>query len=107
MDQITRISRMEHNLNEVADAIQALSSAAERYTHIQAQLQELSDYYGSTQWFRDYDDDCAGKLPKDLPRGVLSEDAICNILSDHASVIAMLKKILESEQTREGNHREL
>ena len=107
MDQITRISRMEHNLNEVTEAIQALSSAAERYTHIQTQLQELSDYYGSAQWFRDYDDDRAGKLPKDLPRGVLSEDAIYHILSDHASVIAMLKKILESEQTREGNHREL
>ena len=107
MDQITRISRMEHNLNEVTEAIQALSLAAEHYTHIQTQLQELSDYYGSAQWFRDYDDDRAGKLPKNLPRGILSEDAIYNMLSDHASVIAMLKKILESEQTREGNHREL
>lgn len=107
MDQITRISRMEHNLNEVTEVIQALSLAAEHYTHIQTQLQELSDYYGSAQWFRDYDDDCAGKLPKDLPRGILSEDAIYNMLSDHASVIAMLKKILESEQTREGNQREL
>ena len=107
MEQITRISRMEHNLNEVTEAIQALSLAAEHYTDIQTQLQELSDYYGSAQWFRDYDDDRAGKLPKNLPRGILSEDAIYNMLSDHASVIAMLKKILESEQTREGNQREL
>ena len=107
MDQIARISRMERNLNNVTAAVQTLSAAAENYIHIQGQLQELSDYYGSPQWFRDYDDDSAGKLPEGLIRGVLSEDGIYNMLTDHASVIAMLRQILESEQTREGNYREL
>ena len=39
-------------------------------------------YYDSGQWLRDYETDEAGLLPKDLKRGVLSEDAVYNFLAD-------------------------
>jgi hypothetical protein len=32
----------------------------------------------------DFNADCAGKLPADLPRGVLTEDAIYDLLTDQA-----------------------
>ena len=39
-------------------------------------LSELSAYYRSDAWKRDFAADEAGLLPKDLKRGVLSEDGI-------------------------------
>ena len=43
-------------------------------------LGELSDYYGSAAWKRDFAADEAGLLPQKLKRGVLSEDGIYNLL---------------------------
>ena len=43
-------------------------------------LRELSEYYGSPAWKRDLAADEAGLLPKDLKRGVLSEDGIYDLL---------------------------
>ena len=43
-------------------------------------LRQLSDYYSSPEWKRDYAADEAGLLPNDLKRGVLSEDGIYNLL---------------------------
>ena len=40
------------------------------------QLKALSKYYSSDAWKRDFAADEAGLLPKDLKRGVLSEDGI-------------------------------
>lgn len=44
------------------------------------QLGALSDYYGSAAWKRDFAADEAGLFPKDMKRGVLSEDGIYNLL---------------------------
>ena len=46
------------------------------------QLKALSEYDGSDAWKRDYAADEAGLLPKDLKRGVLSEDGIYNLLDE-------------------------
>ena len=43
-------------------------------------LRELSEYYGSAAWKRDFAADEAGLLPQKLKRGVLSEDGIYNLL---------------------------
>ena len=46
------------------------------------QLKALSEYYISDAWKRDYAADEAGLLPKDMKRGVLSEDGIYNLLEE-------------------------
>ena len=46
------------------------------------QLKALSEYYSSDAWKRDYAADEAGLLPKDLKRGVLSEDGIYALLEE-------------------------
>ncbi|MBR4627209.1 MAG: DUF4298 domain-containing protein [Ruminococcus sp.] len=43
-------------------------------------LSALSSYYGSAAWKRDFAADEAGLLPKELKRGVLSEDGIYDLL---------------------------
>ena len=76
MEQIERITYMEQILNEATEAVTSLSESLEKYAAIQDKLQELSAYYSSEQWRQDFDDDSAGKIPQDLKRSVLSEDAV-------------------------------
>ena len=47
---------------------------------LQSILAELGAYLVSPQWKQDFRLDEEGKLPKDLKRGVLSEDGIYNLL---------------------------
>ena len=82
MEQIERITYMEQILDEATEAVSSLSEALEKYSAIQDKLQELAAYYSSEQWRQDFDDDSAGKIPNNLKRGVLSEDAVYNLLAD-------------------------
>lgn len=81
MNQLQRIQHMEQILNEGKEAVQALEDALERYQALKPRLKELEAYYSSPLWMQDFEDDNAGKLPRDLPRGVLSEDAVYNLLA--------------------------
>jgi hypothetical protein len=50
--------------------------------NLQKMLYELTSYYESGQWLKDFEADERGELPKDLKRGVLSEDGLYNLLSE-------------------------
>ena len=92
MKQIERIETMERYLDESAQAILALSDALDRYESIQSSLKKLSDYYGSTRWMKDFEDDEAGKLPEGLKRGVLSEDAVYDLLTEHHDLMLRMSR---------------
>ena len=81
-EQITRIQQMEYCLERASQAVIRLSAAIDEYADAQDSLRKLSDYYGSDQWKHDFAADSVGLLPKDLKRGVLSEDAVWNLLED-------------------------
>ena len=82
MEQIERIRCMEQLFDFVSESIMELPTTLDKYDKIQEAIAILSDYYSSYEWKQDYADDEAGLLPKDLKRGVLSEDGIWNLLSD-------------------------
>ena len=82
MEQIERIKQMEHYLDSASQAVMRLSAALDDYADVQERLKKLEAYYGSTEWKKDFHDDELGLLPLDLKRGVLSEDAIWNLLED-------------------------
>lgn len=82
MEQIERIKLMEQHLERASQVVGALSAALDAYEEIQPAIQELSAYYGSEEWRKDFDDDSQGLLPQDLKRGVLSEDGIWNLLEN-------------------------
>ena len=92
MKQIERIERMEQNLERATDALRALNYALDEYEAVQEALHELDTYYGSDTWKQDFADDEQGRLPKSLKRGVLSEDAIWNVLEEYRT----LKERLEA-----------
>ena len=82
MEQIERIRKMEQLFDLAKEAMEEPMMSLETYEKAQEAIAVLSEYYGSKEWKQDYADDEAGLLPKDLKRGVLSEDGLWNLLSD-------------------------
>lgn len=82
-EQIERIRAMEQALNEAAPAVERLLAALESYKAVLPQLKALAEYYQSPLWMQDYDADQAGLLPLQLCRGVLTEDALWDLLGDN------------------------
>ena len=89
---------MEKCLDDSRKAIDRLTEALEMYRNVQGKLRELSLYYGSEQWRKDFQDDEAGKLPEDLKRGVLSEDAVYNLLSDNREILDDMAGIIRERE---------
>jgi uncharacterized protein YhaN len=98
MEQIERIKMMEQRLERAASAVMELSAALDKYEAVQDDLKTLNEYYGSKQWKQDFADDEAGRLPADLKRGVLSEDALWNLLSDVSELNTRLRAISSREE---------
>jgi len=98
-EQIERIKAMEQRLDCVSQAVMRLSAALDDYDQVQTSLRELKTYYGSSEWKQDYADDEAERLPRDLKRGVLSEDSIWNLLDDCRNLNSRLKDIAQRQKT--------
>lgn len=94
MEQIERITEMERCLDASEKAVCALSEALSIYEEIQPLYSKLSDYYGGDQWMQDYEDDEAGKLPKDLKRGVLSEDAVYDLITENRELLVRMLRLV-------------
>jgi predicted acetyltransferase len=73
-----RVREMEDRLNRAEAAVKALDRALEAYGAVREDIAALTGYYESRQWLADFDAQDA--LPAGQPRGVLSEDGICNLL---------------------------
>ena len=72
LDRISRVEKYEKLFDE------ALAH------HDPENLRQLDAYYTSGEWRDDYEADERGELPPDLKRGVLSQDALFNLLSDQS-----------------------
>ena len=94
MKQIGRIQTMEQHLDRVSQAVIRLSAALDDYAEAQTALRELSAYYDSEDWKRDFADDEQGRLPQDLKRGVLSEDGIWNVLADCQALKTRMQELI-------------
>ena len=96
MEEIERIKQMELHLDRASSAVMQLSAALDNYIDVQESISVLDEYYSSDDWKQDYADDEAGLLPPNLRRGVLSEDAVWNLLSDTKEMnIRLLETVAE------------
>lgn len=100
-EQIERIEKYEAIMQE-AERMMAAGTKADAKA-LEDKIKALEVYYESDLWKKDFADDEAGKLPKDLKRGVLSEDGIYNLLEKwkerrrHMSRLKELRKYVDSE----------
>ena len=102
MEQIERIQEMERCLDHAERAIRELSEALSAFEEVQPEYRRLNEYYGSDLWMGDYEDDEAGKLPKDLKRGVLSQDTVYDLITENRELLVRMLKLvtaaLESDE---------
>lgn len=91
--RIDRIKKMEAILDEANASLDELETAVSRYAALQKEIEKLETYYTGGQWRKDYEADEAGKLPKDLKRGVLSEDAVYDLLERNKEIHKLIKKL--------------
>ena len=80
--QIKRIKHNEELLDTIAAAVKKFDRAIKEYNKVKPQIKELTGYYESDMWKEDFEADEKGKLPKDLKRGVLSEDTLYDLLQE-------------------------
>ena len=95
MERIERITAMEQRLDHIAEALAGIDNALQGYAGLAEDLKALTEYYESGMWLSDFEADERGELPKDLKRGVLSEDAVYDLLSDIARIKAQMRKLTE------------
>lgn len=90
---ITRVSKMEAALNlwqELGDRAEQLLEQMETAA---PQLEELIRYYSSPEWRADYERSERGEYPPELPQGVLSQDAVFDLLTQLYSQIQSVAQL--------------
>ncbi|MCR5137927.1 MAG: DUF1653 domain-containing protein [Oscillospiraceae bacterium] len=86
LDRIERIERYERLFDEVTAAPD------------EEKLRLLERYYTSGEWQADYEADERGELPPDLKRGVLSQDALWNLLERTGEPARSGGEVLKQDQ---------
>ncbi len=85
-ERMERIERMEDSYNRVRKVVDAIHSKLDRLDRLQDRIRELEAYQESGEWLKDFEADEKGEIPSDIPRGVLSEDALYDLLTDLESI---------------------
>ena len=77
-ERVERIKQMEEKLDKVTPKINNFEKALNDLNSAFDDIKALSDYYNK-DWKADYEADEEGKIPKDLKRGVLSQDTLYDL----------------------------
>ncbi len=91
--QIENIKKMETVLNSMEEKLDNLETALDDFENYLSEFQKLEKYYGSQAWNDDLESYDAGKFPTDLACGVLSEDAIYNLIIRHREFWIRIAKL--------------
>ena len=79
-ERIERIKKMEEKLDNVTPKVNAFKESLNNLNSAFEDIKVLSDYY-KKEWKEDYEADEQGKIPKEVKRGVLSQDTLFDLLS--------------------------
>jgi hypothetical protein len=82
MEQIELIRKMEEIMDRVQNAVKQCQDALQNFADLEDEIDELNTYYMDGAWREDYEADEKGKIPKDLKRGVLSQDTLFDLLEE-------------------------
>ena len=96
--RIRRITEMENRLNRIGTALKIAELCPDELEAVREDVRELSAYFDGPLWREDFEADEAGLLPQDLKRGVLSEDAIYDLLIEYDALKVQMQ---EAEKKQE------
>ncbi|MGT2827457.1 DUF4298 domain-containing protein [Streptococcus himalayensis] len=95
--ELNTIQIMEAIANRAAAVFEQLESSLAAFEDLEEDFARLLAYYES-DWRKHYEMDNEGKFPSDMPRGVLGEDTIYNLIVSHHELLAELKRLGEREE---------
>ena len=79
---ISRISKMENFFDDLRFSFEKSKEEFYKNSKLNKKFKILTTYYESGKWLKDYQLDEQNKLPKNLKRGILSQDGIYNFLCE-------------------------
>lgn len=102
---INRIMEMEQLFSSLQQKISRILAELENDSLFDVDLQKqrealqpgidrLATYYSSGEWLADFEADEAGLLPEDMPRGVLSEDGVNDLLDSFKGQIQSIDLVM-------------
>lgn len=83
---VERIREMEEILDRANRVIDEIESQITELEALRPYIQKLENYYTGKDWKNDFKLDEEGRLPSDLKRGVLSEDAVYDLLERYSEL---------------------
>ena len=83
MEQLERIQKMEENLNKYAQALADAQKALDQLERCQSDYIQLRDYYTGQNFFDDLEYSNSPEFPENIACGVLSEDAVYDLMGEH------------------------
>lgn len=90
--RLENITKMENILNCTDELISEMEKLLEKWEQNQQDFKDLMNYYTSEERGKDLEDDRLQIIPQDLPRGVLSEDAVFDTYGNRKDLsIKMIK----------------
>ena len=91
-DIIDRVTKMENILDELTIVVEKSDNVLNELGDSLKSLNTLKKYYES-QYMKDVMADKRNEVPKDLKRGVLSEDAVHTLLTDLFELANKMEKL--------------
>jgi hypothetical protein len=79
---VSRIIKMEKYFDDLRFSFEKSKEEFYKNKNLQKKLKSLTNYYENGMWLKDYQLDEQNKLPKNLKRGILSQDGIYNFLCE-------------------------
>ena len=79
---ISRIIKMEKLFDDLKFSFEKSKEEFYKNKNLQRKLKVLTNYYENGKWLKDYQLDEENLLPKNLKRGILSQDGIYNFLNE-------------------------
>ena len=79
---ISRITKMEKLFDDLKFSFEKSKEEFYKNKNLQRKLKSLTNYYENGKWLKDYQLDEENLLPKNLKRGILSQDGIYDFLNE-------------------------
>ena len=103
--RIAKIEKLENDFDLVRSVADDLDGALYDFAAVQRRIERLFQYQESGEWQKDFEADEKGELPKNMKRGILSEDALDELLTDVTILRERMKELVSDVKV--GKNEEL
>ncbi len=89
--RVKRVEHYEELFDKLSGAVANYKAASEELKGAEDAAKELDSYISGGKWLKDYTDDEAGLFPDGMKRGVLSQDALYDLLGEYEEICGKIR----------------